>query len=286
LFSLFLLNDFCFEQDTPSHHSVQKKFKPMQNFTKSRLFIVAFTVHFTLFISACETSNSTYSSDNSEAEMTYSNQSANAEQVYAIPYNDTKSFLSKKSDTYNAISSSLQKLGFVLTMSDFNGGVISAEKSIQSLDPEQALPYDPNEIANESNNINVKSSDNDDVGKAILIILSIVLIVGIIFIIAGAASSNSSSNRQSNNRNDDCPPERHHEDNHRSSAPETVTSFKYITSFSISENNMVSTVKMNLTRTTIQNGSPISTESIKNSKFNSRVFKSIEKEIGSQSSSQ
>jgi len=173
-----------------------------------------------------------------------------------------KMFSKHKEKVYRLSISALQKLGYVVTVSDANIGLISAEKYTTSPIIEDVQPV---------STIKTKPS----AGEVFFTFLSILLVFGLIIMIVDAASSNSSSSTQSSNKETT---EHHHSENHHVNT--TIESYKYILSIQYyAFSDTATKIVPAITKVTVSNGTSTSSSAIRSSVMMNEFYRSLENEL-------
>ena len=178
-----------------------------------------------------------------------------------------KMFSKHKEKVYRLSISALQKLGYVVTVSDANIGLISAEKYTTSPIIEDAQPV---------STIKTKPS----AGEVFFTFLSILLVFGLIIMIVDAASSNSSSSTQSSNKEttEHQKEEQHHSENHHVNT--TIESYKYILSIQYyAFSDTATKIVPAITKVTVSNGTSTSSSAIRSSVMMNEFYRSLENEL-------
>lgn len=179
---------------------------------------------------------------------------------------DVKIFPKGIQQMYSRSVTGMQKLGYVVTVSDPVTGLLTAERYMQFAVLEDKA---------ESAGLNEKSS-----GDVFLTCLSILLVFGIVFLIVDAVSSDAQKN-SSDHHDRSSSQKAHHDHSHSGSeTPSAVTSYRYSISVRFTAmSDSATRVQTTISKVTITNGSPSGSMVIRSSVLLNELYRSLENEI-------
>ncbi len=176
-------------------------------------------------------------------------------------YSESATFYASKDDAYKATVLALQQRGYVVTLSDAQTGLINGESSGSSIIPE------------EQKQISKDTSNEVGAGEIIIGILGIILIVGLIAMLTSDSNKKEESNSNTTSTTTTTTTV-------VSSAPEKITSYKYIVTINTTAlSDSTSELQLSAVRQVIENGSVTNSAKFENKYLNYGIFDAVQEQL-------
>ncbi|TAK53091.1 MAG: hypothetical protein EPO24_14840 [Bacteroidetes bacterium] len=178
------------------------------------------------------------------------------EKYDTLEYADAVTFFATKEELHKATVAALQQKGYIVTLSDAQGGIINGETNSTTTIPEEQYEQ--------------SKSKELSAGEVLIGVLAIVLLVGIIAMIVSSSSDDSSDSNTTTETTASV----------TASTPEVVRSYNYVVTFNTTTLSDTSlSLQISTVRLDIENGTTVHTVQLENKYLNYGLFDAVQEQL-------